>query len=195
MSNEIENKSQKVGFSLADEIARSGRSNHPGRGRSGGSRGGGPRRDSDLDQKVIHSRRVTRVVAGGRRFSIAVALAVGDHRGSVGLGTGKAGDTQMAMIKALRMAKKNMFKVPLTSESSIPHEVWAKFGSAKIKIMPNGGRGLMSGSSVRDLVRLAGIKDVTTKILSGSKNRLNNARATIKALRQIKSRIPLEPKT
>ena len=101
----------------------------------------------------------------------------------------------MAMIKALRMAKKNMFKVPLTSESSIPHEVWAKFGSAKIKIMPNGGRGLMSGSSVRDLVRLAGIKDVTTKILSGSKNRLNNARATIKALRQIKSRIPLEPKT
>jgi len=77
----------------------------------------------EFDQKMVSIRRVTRVVAGGRRMTFAVAIAIGDKKGSVGLGTGKGGDTAIAITKALRQAKKNMFKIKTTKEMSIPHEV------------------------------------------------------------------------
>jgi len=142
----------------------------------------------EFDQKIINIRRVTRVVAGGRRFSFSVALVAGDGKGSIGLGLGKAGDTSLAINKALRNAKKNMIKVKLTKTMSLPCEISAKFSSSSVKLIPNKGRGLVVGSAVRDIVKLAGIKDVTGKILSGSKNKLNNAKAVMSALSQISSK-------
>lgn len=148
----------------------------------------------EFDQKMVSIRRVTRVVAGGRRMSFAVALAIGDKKGSLGLGTGKGGDTAIAINKALRQAKKNMFKIKTTKEMSILHEVSSKFASSKVSIMPNFGRGLVAGSTVRDMLILAGIKNVTAKLHSGSKNKLNNARAAYKALYDLRMKASA-PKT
>ena len=142
----------------------------------------------EFDQKILNIRRVTRVVAGGRRFSFSVALVAGDKKGSVGLGLGKAGDTALAINKAVRNAKKNMIKLNLTKTMSLPHELSAKFSSSKIILMPNKGRGLVAGSVIRDIVKLSGMKDVTGKILSNSKNKLNNAKAVMKALSVISSK-------
>ena len=142
----------------------------------------------EFDQKILNIRRVTRVVAGGRRFSFSVALVAGDKKGSIGLGLGKAGDTALAINKAVRNAKKNMVKLALTKTGSIPYEVKAKFSSAQVMIMPNKGRGLVAGSVLRDIIKLAGVKDVTGKILSGSKNKLNNAKAVMEAFSQISSK-------
>lgn len=144
----------------------------------------------EFDQKILSIRRVTRVVAGGRRFSFSVALVAGDKKGSIGLGLGKAGDTSLAINKALRSAKKNMIKLNLTKEMSIPHEVKAKFGSAKVTLMPNKGRGIVAGSVVRDIIKLSGARDITGKILAGTKNKLNNAKAVIKALEPISKKTP-----
>jgi small subunit ribosomal protein S5 len=165
-----------------------------GRGGSGGGggRGGdrGPRGDrpkSEFDQKILSIRRVTRVVSGGRRMSFAVSMLIGDRKGSVGVGTGKAADTALAINKAVKSAKKHLLKVRTTKTSSIPHEVSAKYSSASLMIMPNHGRGIVAGSAVRDILVLAGVKDITSKIFSGSKNRLNIARAVILALSQLKA--------
>ena len=144
----------------------------------------------EFDQKMVSIRRVTRVVAGGRRMTFAVAIAIGDKKGSVGLGTGKGGDTAIAIAKALRQAKKNMFKIKTTKEMSIPVEVSAKFSSSKLVIRPNYGKGLVAGSTVRDMLILAGIKNLTAKLHSGSKNKLNNARVAYKTLYQIKEKSP-----
>lgn len=142
----------------------------------------------EFDQKIINIRRVTRVVAGGRRFSFSVALVAGDKKGSIGLGLGKAGDTALAINKAVRNAKKNMIKLNLTKTMSIPHELSAKFSSSKVMLLPNKGHGLVAGSVVRDIVKLSGLRDITGKILSNSKNALNNAKAVIAALSQISSK-------
>jgi len=145
----------------------------------------------EFDQKMVSIRRVTRVVAGGRRMTFAVAIAIGDKKGSVGLGTGKGGDTAIAIQKALRQAKKTMFKIKTDKEMSILHEVSAKFGSSKLTIRPNHSKGLVAGSTVRDMLILAGIKNVTAKLNSGSKNKLNNARATYKTLYLLKDKTPV----
>ncbi len=145
----------------------------------------------EFDQKMVSIRRVTRVVAGGRRMTFAVAIAIGDKKGSVGLGTGKGGDTAAAINKALRQAKKSMFRIKTTKEMSIPHEVRDKFGSSKLTIMPNKGKGLVAGSTVRDMLVLAGLKNITAKIHSGSKNKLNNARVAYATLHQLKTKTPM----
>ena len=142
----------------------------------------------EFDQKMVSIRRVTRVVAGGRRMTFAVAIAIGDKKGSVGLGTGKGGDTAIAIAKALRQAKKNMFKIKTTKEMSISHEVSSKYSSSKLTIRPNHGKGLVSGSTVRDMLILAGIKNVTAKLHSGSKNKLNNARVGYQTLFMLKDK-------
>ena len=146
-----------------------------------------PRPRSEFDQRNINVRRVTRVVSGGRRFSFSVSIIIGNRKGKVGVGVGKAGDTALAVDKAVRAAKKNMITIPLTKNSSIPHEVEAKFCSSRIKIIPVEGRGLVAGSSVRFVLELAGITDVIAKINTGSKNGLNNAQAAIEALKQLKA--------
>lgn len=142
----------------------------------------------EFDQKILNIRRVTRVVAGGRRFSFSVALVAGDRKGAVGLGLGKAGDTALAINKALRNAKKNMVRLNLTKTMSIPHELSAKYSSSSVMLRPNKGRGLVAGSVLRDIIKLSGIKDITGKILSNSKNKLNNAKAVMSALSTISSK-------
>ena len=154
--------------------------------RRGGSSFGRPK--PEFDQKIISIRRVTRVVAGGRRFSFSVALVAGDRKGSIGLGLGKAGDTALAINKAVRNAKKNMVKLKLTKTMSIPHELSAKFSSSYVMIMPNKGRGIVAGTVLRDILKLAGVKDITGKILSNSKNKLNNSKAVMKAFMPISSK-------
>ncbi len=153
-------------------------------------RKGAPRREararSEFDQKIISIRRVTRVVTGGRRFAFSVAVVIGDHKGRVGVGLGKAGDTPIAIDKAARDARKNMIKVNLTKNGTIPHEVEAKYSSSVVKIMNAKGKGVMAGSSVRTVLELAGIKEVSSKLFSRSKNKINNAKAAVKALSQLR---------
>jgi len=157
---------------------------NPRRPRRGGRRE--ERARSEFEQKIISIRRVTRVVAGGRRFAFSVAMVIGDKKGKVGVGLGKAGDTQLAIEKATRDAKKNLLIVPMNKDQHIPHDVHTKYSSSEVMIMPAPGRGLVAGSSVRTVLELAGVKDVTAKIFSRSKNKLNNAKAAIEALRQLK---------
>ncbi len=177
--------------------ARSSGGSRGGTGRGGAKpadrRGGGrgPRAERpkpEYDQKSIDVRRVARVVAGGRRFSFSVAMIIGDRKGKVGVGTGKAGDISMAMDKAAKDAKKHMITIKLTKTNSIPHQVSAKASSAVVEIMPAPSRGLVAGSAVRNLLELAGITDVSAKIRSGSKNKLNMARASVKALSMLRPR-------
>ena len=139
----------------------------------------------EYDHKIVSIRRVARVVAGGRRFNFSVAVVAGNHRGMVGVGTGKAGDTSLAIDKALRSAKRNMITIPLNKDGMIAHEVRSKYCASEVMIMPVPGRGLVAGSSLRTVLELAGVKDVMGKILSRSKNQLNNARASIEALRSL----------
>jgi len=162
-----------------------GERRNPRRPRRGGQRG--ERVRSEFEQKIISIRRVTRVMAGGRRFSFSVAMVVGDKKNRVGVGIGKAGDTQLAIEKAVRNAKKNMITVPMNDKSQIGHDVQKKVSSSEVMIMPAPGRGLVAGSSVRTVLEFAGVRDVTAKLLSRSKNKLNNARATIEALKLLKS--------
>lgn len=173
-----------------------------GRGRRGGGEGGdrrernprrprrGGRREervrSEFDQKLINIRRVARVMAGGRRFNFSVAVVIGNRKGKVGVGIGKAADTQLAIEKAVRNARKNVIEIPLNKYQRIPHDVQAKKSASEVMIMPAPGKGLVAGSSVRTVLELGGVKDVTAKIFSRSKNKLNNARATIDALRQLR---------
>ncbi len=166
-----------------------------GRGGRGDDRGGkgrgrpGRREEkprSEFDQKIIQLRRVARVVAGGRRFSFSAVVVAGDHKGRVGVGVGKGGDTALAVDKAFRDAKRSMIRVRTTDSMSIPHAVSAKNSSGIVEIRPAPDRGIVAGSSVKTVLELGGIKDVTSKVLSGSKNKLNIARATIDALKKLK---------
>ena len=156
------------------------------RGRRGPNRRREEKPRSEFDQKIIQLRRVARVVAGGRRFSFSAALVAGDRKGRVGVGIGKGGDTALAVDKAFRDAKRQMFRVRTTESMSIPHDVIAKNSSGIVEIRPAPERGIVAGSSVKIVLELAGIKDVTSKIHSGSKNKLNIARATVDALKKLK---------
>lgn len=162
------------------------------RAERGGRRQGGRqprRRDArtkpEFDQKIVSLRRVTRVMAGGRRFSFSVALVAGNRKGMVGVGQGKASDTPLAIEKAFRDARKNMITVNTTKEMSIPHDVEAKYAASRVKIMPAPGKGILAGSSVRTVLELAGLKEVGAKLLSRSKNSANNAYVAIVALKKL----------
>ena len=161
-----------------------------GRGQGGRPQGGRGQRDdrarSEFEQKLIGIRRVARVMAGGRRFNFSAAIVLGDKKGRVGVGLGKAADTSMAIEKATRSAKKNMITVNLTKTRSISHNIESKYCASTVEIRPSPGRGMVAGSSVRTVLELAGITDVTAKLLTRSKNSLNNARVTIDALRSLK---------
>lgn len=141
----------------------------------------------EFEQKIISIRRVTRVMGGGRRFSFSVSMVIGDKKGRVGVGIGKAGDTQLAIEKAVRDARKHMITVPMNEHSHIAHDVEKKLSSSRVMIIPAPGRGLVAGSSARTVLELAGVKDVTAKLLSRTKNKLNNARATVEALKLLKA--------
>ena len=146
--------------------------------RSGGRRDGS--RD-EFEQRILEVARVTRVMAGGKRMSFRVCVAIGDKKGNVAVGLGKGADVSMAVNKAVNRAKKTMINVPMINET-IPHEVYHKMGAAKIMLKPaKKGRGVISGGVTRVILELAGVKNVTTKAL-GSNSKINNARCTIEAL-------------
>lgn len=141
----------------------------------------------EFDSKLLDLARVTRVTGGGKRMSFRAVVVAGNKKGKVGIGVDKGRDVSQAIEKATRRAKKNLINV-IIIEETIPHEVQAKVGPARILLKPQmKGRGLVAGGAVRTICDLAGIKNISSKILSGSKNKLNNARATIEALRKLKN--------
>ena len=144
---------------------------------------------TEYDSKLIDLRRVARVTAGGKRFNFRATVVVGNHNGRVGLGVAKGADTAAAIEKATRAAKKKAIQISLTENGSILEETEAKFGSAYVKIKPvfKGGRGLIAGGAVRIVLALAGVKNASAKIISVSKNKINNAKAAIEALKKIKT--------
>lgn len=152
--------------------------------------GGGPRREkSEYDQKVLDIRRTARVVAGGRRFSFRASVVIGNRNGKVGLGMGKGADVSSAVEKAVAKAKKDIFTVPVTKTRTIPHEVEGKASAARVLLKPaREGRGLVAGGPIRIVADLAGIRHITAKILSRTPNKLNNANATVQALRKLKTK-------
>ena len=143
-------------------------------------------RQLDLQEKVVEVRRVTKVVKGGRNFRFAALVVVGDENGHVGIGSGKAMEVPDAIRKAVEDAKKNLIKVPMVG-TTIPHEVIGHFGAGKIIIMPaQEGTGVIAGGAARDLLELAGLKDVRAKCL-GSRNPRNMVNATIEGLKSLKT--------
>ena len=163
-----------------------GRGSMRGRAPRSGGRNS-PRERGEFEQVTIDARRVARVMAGGRRFNFSLVVVIGDKKGRVGVGLGKGVDTALAIDKAVRDAKKHLITVPRTASGSIPHEVMAKYASSTVEIIPSKGRGLVAGSAVRTVLDFAGITDVVTKIHTRSKNKLTIARATITALKKLRS--------
>ncbi len=138
---------------------------------------------SDLEDKVIEIRRVTKVVKGGRQFRFAATVVVGNRKGMVGLGTGKAKEMPDAVKKAREAASKNLFKVDLIDNRTISHDIIVKEGACRVMLKPaKEGTGVKAGGPVRDVLELAGVKDVLSKSL-GSSTKINAARATLNALK------------
>ena len=158
----------------------------PGFGRAGA--GGRDRQKDEFQTKLLDLARVTRVTGGGKRMSFRATVVAGDKKGKVGIGVDKGRDVSQAIEKATRRAKKDLLSVVIVGDT-IPHEVMAKSGPAVILLRPQKkGRGLVAGGAVRTICDLAGIKNVSSKILSRSKNKLNNARATMEALKKLKAK-------
>ena len=142
---------------------------------------------SDLEEKVIFINRVTKVVKGGRQFRFAATVVVGNRKGKVGLGQGKAKEMPDAVKKATQQASKNLINVELIDNRTIAHEIIVKEGAVRVMLKPaKEGTGVKAGGPVRDVLELAGVKDVLSKSL-GSSTKVNMARATLNALKLQKS--------
>ena len=159
--------------------------NRKPRNNNGERRGAKPK--SDLEDKVIEIRRVTKVVKGGRQFRFAATVVVGNKKGLVGLGTGKAHEMPDAVKKATQAASKNVVKIDLIDNRTISHDITVKEGAVRVMLKPaKEGTGVKAGGPVRDVLELAGVKDVLSKSL-GSSTKINAARATLRALKAQKS--------
>ena len=151
-----------------------------------GNRGGADQGDSEFKDQVISIRRVTKVVKGGKNMSFSALVAVGNEKGKVGIGKGKAREVPQAISKAVESAKKNMIDVPL-AETTIPHLIKGVAGAGVVVLRPAAkGTGVIAGGAVRIIMQLAGIKDILTKSIR-SGNPISVANATIEALKQIKN--------
>lgn len=143
------------------------------------------REESEFEERVVGINRVTKVVKGGRRLRFAALVVVGDRKGRVGFGTGKAQEVPEAIRKAIEAAKKNLITVPMVG-TTLPHEALGQFGGGKILLKPAvEGAGVAAGGAVRAVLELAGVADVTSKSL-GSNTPINVVRATVDGLNQLK---------
>lgn len=142
--------------------------------------------EKEFEERVVKVRRVAKKTKGGNKISFTALVVVGDKKGRVGIGLGKAVDVLSAIKKGVRLAKRELYKVPLKG-TTIPHEVYVKRGAAKILLKPAPlGKGIIAGGPVRSVVEVVGIKDIVAKIL-GTKNQTSNVYATIKALKMLRS--------
>lgn len=142
-------------------------------------------RQLDIEEKVIDIRRVTKVVKGGRNFRFAALVVVGDRNGHVGIGTGKAMEVPEAIRKAVEDAKNNLITVPIVG-TTVPHRIQGRYGAGNVLIMPaKEGTGVIAGGPVRDVLELAGLKDVRSKSL-GTNNARNVVNATMQGLASLR---------
>ena len=139
----------------------------------------------EFDSKLLDLARVTKVTGGGKTMRFRAVIVAGNKMGKVGIGAAKGLDVSQAIEKATRVAKKNMQVIPV-HEGTIPYEVEAKFGPSRVILKPQmKGKGLVAGGTVRVICSLAGIQDISSKTLSRTRNKLNNAQATMKALAKL----------
>jgi small subunit ribosomal protein S5 len=147
-------------------------------------------RDEEFEQRIVDLARVTRVMAGGKRMRFRACVALGNKKGKIGIGIAKGADVTFAVTKAVNKAKKKLIDVPIINDT-IPHEIYQKLGAAKIVFKPaRKGRGVIAGGVVRIILELAGIRNITSKIL-GTNNKVNNAKCVIEALNKLKK---IEPR-
>jgi small subunit ribosomal protein S5 len=154
---------------------------------SNSKRNKGKEKDNEWQERVVQIRRVTKVVKGGKKLSFRAIIVIGNEKGQVGVGVGKASDVIGAVKKAVTDAKKQLVVVPMTKDNSIPHIIHGRSGAAKVIMRPSApGSGVIAGGSVRTILELAGVKNILAKQL-GSNNPLNNARAATDALFKLKT--------
>lgn len=143
--------------------------------------------DSDWEERVVQVKRVTKVVKGGKKLSFRAVLIIGNEKGEIGVGVGKASDVIGAVKKGVADARKHVVSIPLTKYLSIPHPIEGRSGAAKIILRPSAtGSGVIAGGSTRTVLELAGIKNILAKQI-GSNNSLNNARAALDALKKLRT--------
>ncbi len=140
----------------------------------------------DFEQKVVEIKRVTRVVAGGKRMRFRALVVIGDKKGKVGMGLRKGVDVAESVNKAVNAAKKNMLNVPLTN-GTIPHQIKLKYKSSRIILLPaRPGTGIIAGGALRSVLDLAGVKNILSKMI-GSSNKVNNVKAVFEAFKKMKT--------
>lgn len=145
------------------------------------------REPKEFEEKVVKIGRITKVVKGGRRMRFNALVVVGNKKGQVGFGTGKAKEVPEAIKKAIQDAKKNLIKVPIVDGRTIPHEIIGKHGAGKVFLKPAGkGTGIIAGGPVRDVLELAGIHDILSKS-QGSNTPINIVRATVNGLESLRT--------
>lgn len=142
----------------------------------------------DFDKSLVLVRRVTKVVKGGRNLSFSALVVAGDRKGKVGVGSGKAAETSVAIEKAFQSAKKNLVNAPIVKNNTIPHEIEGNFSTSKVLLFPaKEGTGLIAGGAVRSVLELAGYKDVVSKS-RGGRNKINTVKATLEGLKALRTK-------
>ena len=152
-----------------------------------GNRPARKEKENRFEERVVSINKVCKTVKGGRKLRFSALVVVGDKKGYVGFGTGKAAEVPDAIKKALEAARKNLYKVPMIKGDTIPHEIYGEFGSSKVFMKPaQEGAGIVAGGPVRAVLELAGVKNIYSKVY-GSKSPINIVRATINGIENMKT--------
>ncbi|MGN0748071.1 MAG: 30S ribosomal protein S5 [Christensenellales bacterium] len=188
MNEEIKNENVEIADNTTDVVKEERKKRDDfKRDRKQNDRREKKREDSEFDKTLVSVRRVTKVVKGGRTMRFSALVVIGDHKGTVGIGTGRAKEVPAAIDKATLQAKQNLKKINIVN-GTIPHDVVGKYGTSKVLMLPaKQGSGVIAGGSARAVLELAGIKDIVTKI-HGSTNKINCVRATLKGLQSLRTR-------